>query len=122
MNLSKAGDTQRSQTALHNDVRNIIMDAGFIYDEEYGVEGTKFTLDFYLPEFHVGIEADGPFHNTKKDRVRDAAILEATGILIMRISQHDIDSADHQTMVKGVVDACSAFFASKAERMARVAN
>lgn len=92
MELSKAGRSLRTGNSLHLAVRDIIRDIGFIYDEEYGVPRTKFFLDFYLPEFHVGVEADGPVHkyNKRRDQDRDFIILAESGILVFRISQGDM--------------------------------
>ncbi len=45
----------------------------------------RWHLDIYMKEMNLGVEVDGPQHNRKKDKIRDAAILEEFGIPIVRI-------------------------------------
>ena len=87
MDISKAGVAGTSQTDIHNRMRKIIQECGFNYVEEYIVRGpvkANYSLDFYLPEFHIGVEADGPYHQRKSDATRDTWIKDTTGILIIR--------------------------------------
>jgi hypothetical protein len=117
MDLSKAGTTSKSQTGLHLKVKSIIQAAGFVYEEEYHVFRTTYSLDFYLPEFHVGIEADGPYHKREYDKIRDKVIEERSGIVIRRISESDLRDHDMATMVQGLVEFCEEQFSTMADRI-----
>jgi len=48
----------------------------------------QYTLDTFLPEYHVAVEWDGPMHSLrkKKDRERDLYVLEKYGIITLRFS------------------------------------
>ena len=53
----------------------------------------KYILDFYSPEYRLGIEADGGQHYEDKGRQYDqlrARELSGLGIQILRFSDHDI--------------------------------
>lgn len=51
---------------------------------------TQYWLDFYLPEFKLGIEMDGTaFHDPNKDAIRDSYIKEQHDIDIIRINNVD---------------------------------
>tara|TARA_Y100000034_G_C6905543_1_gene420031 strand:+ start:4345 stop:4665 length:321 start_codon:yes stop_codon:yes gene_type:complete len=56
----------RNNTPQEKLVQRVIEEAGLSF--EYQVPVGQYTLDFYLPEFEVAVEADGPFgHHKKKD-------------------------------------------------------
>jgi len=44
-----------------------------------------YTVDIYLPEWHLAIEADGPYHSKNKDKVRDGWLNERYGLLLLRV-------------------------------------
>ena len=50
----------------------------------------KYTLDCYLPEFHVGIEVDGPGHSKKRDNRRAIEIGTDYGIPVLHVAATDI--------------------------------
>lgn len=115
MDLSKAASTPKTATKLHLSVRSLIQELGFAYDEEHGVE--KYSLDFYLPEFHVGVEADGPTHrkNKKEDRARDHLIFLFSGILIYRIDYQDL-KLNQVTVKEDLLGFCTASWDSSNKR------
>ena len=54
-------------------------DLGMRYDHQYVIR--PYTLDFYLPEIKMCIEADGIYgHSRKRDVKRDLALLQTTTI------------------------------------------
>ena len=54
-------------------------DLGMRYDQQYVIR--PYTLDFYLPEIKMCIEADGIYgHSRKRDVKRDLALLQTTTI------------------------------------------
>ena len=117
MELSKAPKAPQTRTALHERVRHLIQDAGFIYDEEWNVPGTLYRLDFYLPEFHVGVEADGPFHRQGKDDRRDKIILETSGILVVRFKGEAVSNKMWRQSLSFLIRFCDAAWISKQQRM-----
>jgi very-short-patch-repair endonuclease len=53
-----------------------------------------FIVDFYLPEFKIVIEADGPHHETPEQRQKDQerdAILKGAGCTVIRYHHVTID-------------------------------
>jgi very-short-patch-repair endonuclease len=46
----------------------------------------QFFIDCYVPELHLGFEADGPFHIKEKDNKRDAILLKKYFLPIGRFS------------------------------------
>lgn len=92
----------------HRKVVRWISTWGLQYQEEYPVG--PYSLDVYLPEMHLGLEIDGPWHNKKKDRKRDAAIKEQ-GIDIVRVEVGTPKAVLHETLF--------AYFQKEAERRAK---
>lgn len=43
-----------------------------------------YTVDIYLPEWHLAIEIDGPFHSAAKDKLRDDYLEVTYGLRLMR--------------------------------------
>ena len=60
-------------------------DLGMRYDQQYIIR--PYTLDFYLPEIKMCIEADGIYgHSRKRDVKRDLALIQTTKIeYILRV-------------------------------------
>jgi len=77
-------DFETKYTAGQMKLEKIVNDLGFQTVLEYEVG--SYSLDLFIPEMHVGIEFDGPFHWKKRDAKRDAIIFEMEGISILRIS------------------------------------
>lgn len=75
-----------TNTGIHRKMREVIRSLGYQYDEEYNVPNTKFYIDFYLPEFNLGVEVDGPSHilSRKRDEERDQKIFRESAIPIVR--------------------------------------
>jgi very-short-patch-repair endonuclease len=45
-----------------------------------------YTVDIYLPDFHIAIEVDGPHHEIKRDLKRDDHLLEVYNLYIIRFN------------------------------------
>jgi len=59
----------RDNTPQEKLLKRVIEESGLSY--EYQVHVDPYTLDFYIPELHVAVEADGVFgHLQKKDAER----------------------------------------------------
>lgn len=72
-----------SRSGPHRRVEKVLseMDINFSSEERFA----PYTLDIYLPEWHLAIEVDGPAHSAKKDQVRDQWFLEFHGIPTLRL-------------------------------------
>ena len=77
-----------AETILWEEIRNRKL-GGLKFRRQYPVLG--FTLDFYCAEKSMGIELDGPIHDTQKeyDGWREKLILEKD-IRIVRFSNQEI--------------------------------
>lgn len=71
-------------TAPHRKLISIIQGMGFQVTAEYPVGPYK--LDCYLPEFHAGIEADGPGHSKSRDQRRSNVILDNYAIPLLHLA------------------------------------
>lgn len=67
----------------HAQVCKWLSELGIPYMEEYPVG--PYSLDIYVADLNRGVEIDGPYHNKKRDKVRDANILEIEGIEVVRV-------------------------------------
>ena len=50
-----------------------------------------FFIDCYSPDFHIGFEADGPWHNSKRDERRDSFLLDQCQLPLLRFSNEEIN-------------------------------
>lgn len=81
LKFNDATPSQRS--GPHRRVEKILDGMDINYSSEEGFP--PYTLDIYLPEWHLAIEVDGPAHSVKKDEVRDRWFLEFHGIPTLRL-------------------------------------
>ena len=74
-----------------------------------------YTVDIYLPDFHVGIEVDGEdFHNKKQDEKRDKILLADYKLPIYRIKASAVNNPS--IWVRELSDFLAFFLSSKDER------
>ena len=75
-------DTAR--TGPHRHVEKIldVLGIGYMSEESF----PPYVVDIYLPEWHLGIEIDGPFHYKNKDEVRDKFLAQYFGLPILRFN------------------------------------
>jgi very-short-patch-repair endonuclease len=54
----------------------------------------QYILDFYCPEYRLGVEVDGSIHDIvevqERDKNRTAVLLECVGITIVRFTNEEI--------------------------------
>lgn len=84
MRRLKVSDSDHSsRSGPHKRIEKILdgMDINYSSEERFA----PYTLDLYLPEWHLAIEVDGPAHSAKKDEVRDQWFLEFHGIPTLRL-------------------------------------
>lgn len=73
---------------------------GIDHINEYNFD--RFSVDIYVPDFHVAIEVDGPSHLAKKDSRRDATLRERCALPVLHIkagARKYINLLDIQTVV-----------------------
>lgn len=99
-------------TAPHRALIRIIQEIGFEVVAEY--PAGPYTLDCYLPEFHAGVEADGPGHSKKRDAKRDGVLCDL-GIPVLRLGTALIESEPDDAR-KMVVDFAQDFQENVAAR------
>lgn len=68
----------------------------------------RYTVDFYLPEYHVAIEADGEYWHGKKRKPRRVsakrqAYLDSVGVIVIRLPESTIKDASFIQKLNGVV-------------------
>lgn len=81
--LKVSENDHSSRSRPHKRIEKILdgMDINYSSEERFA----PYTLDIYLPEWHLAIEVDGPAHSEKKDQVRDQWFLEFHGIPTLRL-------------------------------------
>lgn len=74
-------DTERSKP--HQRIEKILDEMGLSYMSEQPFP--PYTADIYLPEWHLVIEVDGPYHSKTKDQIRDKWLKARYGLEILHL-------------------------------------
>ena len=98
--VTNGDNKQRSGFARK--IEKILSDLGLAFMPEEPFP--PYSVDIYLSEWHIGIEADGPLHNARKDEKRDAYLLEEYGLSILRIPQKNFRTEDAKEAILGFID------------------
>lgn len=78
----------RDFTSQEQVIGKVLSDLGLRYEEQYAVG--YYTVDFYIPEISLAIEADGLYgHFRKRDLIRDTYLMH----------QDDVNNVLHITEV-----------------------
>lgn len=72
------------RSAPHKRVEGILDDMGISYISEKPFR--PYTVDIYLPEWHIALEIDGPMHSKALDRKRDEILLVDYALPILRLN------------------------------------
>lgn len=93
-NIYNCRNLRKNQTDSERKLWEVLRNrqlAGFKFRRQFSIGG--YILDFYSPEYRLGIEADGGQHyedrNKKHDELRDTVLSEA-GVEILRFSDLEI--------------------------------
>lgn len=80
--MKAEGDSERSLP--HRRVERVLesMRVNYLSEQPF----RPYKVDIYLPEWHLVIEVDGPFHNAAADRRRDNALFRNYGLETLRIN------------------------------------
>jgi very-short-patch-repair endonuclease len=93
----------RVETRPEQLLRKALNVIGITYHPQFPVDW--YVIDFYLPDLHLALEADGDYWHSSpeavaRDRRRDAT-LALLGIRTVRIRESDMDNAaDLATLVR----------------------
>ena len=64
----------RDYTVQENRIAGYLSDLGFRYEQQY--EFNQYTVDFWVPELQLVIEADGIYgHLKQRDKIRDVDLM-----------------------------------------------
>ncbi len=104
-----------SATINHLKLESILRNMGFIVQKEVGYGG--FFVDCYLPEFHLALEADGPFHSKKRDEKRDSFLWDKFRLPILRIKgKLLIEESQKDKIRKGILSFIDKYSNSVSDR------
>lgn len=76
---------ETTRTGWHRWLEKKLHHMGLSYVSEY-TEFWPYSLDLYLPEWHLCIEVDGPYHRRKADALRDDQLMRRYQIPTLRLS------------------------------------
>lgn len=82
MRIPLPNNTDTVRTRPHRKLEEVLSLEGISFISEMSFP--PYQVDVYLPEWHVGIEIDGPWHKKKHDRVRDEYLKVYYGLPIIR--------------------------------------
>lgn len=77
------------RSAPHRRLERWLDEMGLTYDSE--VDVLNYTMDIYMPEYHLAIEVDGPYHGVKREQARDWQIYNASGIVTIRLKGFQVE-------------------------------
>lgn len=78
---------------------------GFAYRQQQGFFQPYYRIvDFYLPDHHLIIEIDGPYHDAEEDRRRDEWFTKVRGIPILRLTNKQVMSGESTIRVRYLYD------------------
>ncbi|HEC64466.1 MAG TPA: hypothetical protein ENI23_04150 [bacterium] len=75
-------------TRPHKDILTYLENRGVELIEECPFP--PYNIDLFLPDFHAGIEIDGPQHEKKRDEERDEELLKVYELPIFRIKAEHV--------------------------------
>ena len=78
-----SNDSKKSMTQAHQKLVYILELLGL--EVEIEKPAGPYSLDCYVPKYHVGFEADGPFHMENRDKKRDDNLMVAFQLPVVRI-------------------------------------
>ena len=93
-NIQQCRNLRKNQTDAEKKLWSIVRNrqlSGVKFRRQFSVG--RYILDFYCPEYRIGIEADGGQHYENGGRTRDELRtneLNNLGVEIIRFSDHDI--------------------------------
>lgn len=74
----------KERSGAHRKVEEIVKDMGLSFMSEQHF--SPYTVDIYLPEWHIAVEIDGPLHVQSKDEKKDEYLLQEFALPVLRIN------------------------------------
>ena len=81
-------DKKTTLTVPHLQLIGALQGAGF--DVEVETSFPPKWVDCYLPEYHVAVEADGPYHTRQKDMDRDAFLMVRYALPVLHVTAEEL--------------------------------
>lgn len=103
-----------TNTKPHLRLAEILASLGFRVLKE--VNFGTFFIDCYTSEFHLGFEADGPYHSKGKDKKRDKFLLESFKLPILRLKNDVLMAKGEEENVKNTIMSFISSFSDKDEK------
>jgi very-short-patch-repair endonuclease len=82
----------RVMSDAHRELIRLLQNWGVGLMEE--VEFPPYTVDIYVPDAHVAIEADGPHHSRRHDDKRDQQLYERYSLVVLRVQNELLSHPD----------------------------
>mgnify|MGYP001572447040 CR=1 FL=1 len=98
--MSITSQDETSRTAQHRRVERILARMQIGFDSEVGF--SPYSVDIYIPEWHLAVEVDGPGHSPKKDAERDAVLLGKYFLPVLRLKS-DLPGATVITKIEDFI-------------------
>lgn len=76
------------RSGIHRQAEAWLRKCGLDFESERSFP--PYRVDIYLPEWHIAVEIDGPWHSRSSDAKRDAYLLETYGLPILRYGYKDM--------------------------------
>jgi very-short-patch-repair endonuclease len=51
-----------------------------------------YTVDIYIPDYHIAVEVDGPQHSKKNDTKRDKVLIKEYKLWMFRVTDREFNS------------------------------
>lgn len=93
-NSERSGIHRQVERYLEREHLNFVSEAQF----------PPYQVDIYLPEWHLAVEIDGPFHLQKHDRFRDQVLRDTYGLLVLRIGYKHLSRDKVMRAVKQFIE------------------
>ena len=89
-------DSLTTMTQPHRQLIKLLEECGF--EVEVEVSFPPKSVDCYLPEYHIAIEADGPQHTRMKDLDRDAYLMAQYALPVYRVTSEELAGSSLQAL------------------------
>lgn len=83
MPLRQPNSDNSARSTPHRKVEELLRELKLYFESEYSFQ--PYTVDIYIPEWHIAVEIDGPYHTKHKDEARDNYLLDQFGLYVLRL-------------------------------------
>lgn len=82
----------------HRKVERWLAQMGLAFESEVAFE--PYRVDIYLPEWHLAIEVDGPYHHQKHDKARDGYLRDNYGLEILQANFRELGREHSKDVIR----------------------